>query len=95
MSVPNLVSPLENQFRQIWFSGVSQMFPKMAMPHGCARGVLRTPRLLVNRERVGVGMFGMGGFDFDSDGTKDGFFEGDSDAAVAQLAAACRAARRR
>ena len=48
-----------------------------------------TPRLLVNRERVGVGMFGMGGFDFDSDGTKDGFFEGDSDAAVAQLAAAC------
>lgn len=52
-----------------------------------------TPRLLVNRERVGVGMGGfrggMGGFDFDSDGTKDGFFEGDSDDAVAQLAEAC------
>ena len=53
-----------------------------------------TPRLLVNRERVGVGMFGMGGFDFDSDGTKDGFFEGDSDAAVAQLAHAQHLAER-
>jgi hypothetical protein len=29
------------------------------------------------------------GFDFDSEDTPDGFFQGDSDEAVAQLAVAC------
>lgn len=49
-----------------------------------------TPRLLINRERVGVGdgLFG-GGFQFDEPGTADRFFQGDSDDAVAQLVDAC------
>ena len=48
-----------------------------------------TPRLLVNRERVGEGGFGGGGFQFDAPGTPDRFFQGDSDDAVAQLVDAC------
>jgi NAD-dependent SIR2 family protein deacetylase len=46
-----------------------------------------TPRLLINRERVGegpVGMHGRGGFDFDS-GT-DGHYAGDCDDAARRLA---------
>jgi len=51
-----------------------------------------TPRLLINRERVGEGgggPFGGGGFQFDEPGTADCFFQGDSDDAVAQFVDAC------
>ena len=51
-----------------------------------------TPRLLINRERVGeggYGPYGGGGFQFDAPGTADRFFQGDSDDAVAQLVDAC------
>ena len=51
-------------------------------PGGGAFKPTGTPRLLVNREEVGS-------FRFDRDGASDLFHQGDTDDAVAQLAAAC------
>ena len=49
-----------------------------------------TPRLLVNRERVGeAGPWGGPGFDFESAGTADVLYQGDCDAGARELARLC------